>query len=180
MDEAMEEAERTQALDPGTDRVAWMFYCQRRFDRFIELKRSGIARHAFRPLDHFQLGYGYERAHLYREAVDEWEEAMTGFRDNNLARDLRHGYTKSGFTGAMRAWAAGLELIAKQGGTVQPDLLAYLYSILGEKDRAFAWLEKSMEMHTTQPPALKIDPTLDELRSDPRFEELLRRLGLSP
>jgi TolB-like protein/DNA-binding winged helix-turn-helix (wHTH) protein len=180
IEEAMEEAERTQALDPGTDRVAWMFYCQRRFDRFIELKRSDIARHAFGPLDHFQLGYGYERAHMFKEAVDEWEAAMSGFSDDNLARALRHGYTKSGFTGAMRAWSAGLESIAKQGGTVHPDLLAYLYSILGEKDRAFAWLEKSMEMHTAQPPALKIDPTLDELRSDPRFEELLRRVGLSP
>lgn len=178
MDEAMQAAERTQALDPGTDRMAWIFYCQRRFDRFIELKRSDVARHAFGPLDHFQLGYGYERAHMYKEAVDEWEAAMSGFDDNNLARDLRHGYIAGGFRGAMRAWAAGLELIAKQGETVHPDLLAYIYSILGEKDRAFAWLEKSMEMHTSQPPALKIDPTLDELRSDPRFADLLRRVGL--
>ena len=178
MDEAMEEAEHTQALDPDTDRVAWVFYCQRRFDRFIDLKRSYISRHAFDPMAHFHLGYGYERAHMYKQAVDEWEAAMSGFGDNNLARDLRHGYTKSGFGGAMRAWAAGLELIAKQGGTVQPDLLAYLYSILGERDRAFVWLEKSMEMHTAQPPALKIDPTLDDLRSDPRFADLIRRVGL--
>jgi TolB-like protein/DNA-binding winged helix-turn-helix (wHTH) protein len=179
MDEAMEEAEHTQALDPDTDRVAWMFYCQRRFDRFIELKRSYISRHAFDPMAHFHLGYGYERAHMYKEAVDEWETAMSGFGDSNLARDLRHGYTRSGFKGAMRAWVGGLELIAKQGGTVQPDLLAYLYSILGDKDRAFAWLEKSMEMHTAQPPAFKVDPTLDDLRSDPRFADLLRRVGLS-
>jgi len=178
MDEAMEEAEHTQALDPDTDRVAWVFYCQRRFDRFIELKRSYISRHAFDPMAHFHLGYGYERAHMYKEAVDEWETAMSGFGDNNLARDLRHGYTKTGFRGAMRAWAGGLELIEKQGGTVQPDLLAYLYSILGDKDRAFAWLENSMEMHTAQPPAFKVDPTLDDLRSDPRFADLLRRVGL--
>lgn len=178
MEESMQEAERTQALDPDTDRVAWVFYCQRRFDRFIEIKRSFVSRHAFDPMARFQLGYGYERAKMYKEAVDEWEAAMAGFGDHNLAKDLRRGYTTSGFRGAMRAWAAGLEAIAKQGGTVQPDLLAYLYSILGDKDRAFAWLEKSMEMHTPQPPALKIDPTVDELRSDPRFADLLRRVGL--
>jgi hypothetical protein len=117
---------------------------------------------------------------MYKEAVDEWEAAMGGFGGNHLAKDLRQGYTKTGFRGAMRAWAAGLELIAKQGGIVQPDLLAYLYSILGDRDRAFAWLEKSMEMHTAQPPARKIDPTVDDLRSDPRFRDLLRRVGLSP
>ncbi len=178
MDEAMAEAEHTQALDPDTDRVAWVFYCERRFDRFIEIKRSYISRNEFDPLAHFQLGYGYERAHMYKEAVEEWEEAMSGFGDDNLARDLRHGYTKTGFRGAMRAWAAGLEMIAKQGGAVQPDLLAYQYSLLGERDRAFAWLEKSMEMHTAQPPAFKVDPTLDDLRSDPRFADLLRRVGL--
>jgi len=178
MDESMAEAELAQALDPDTDRVAWVFYCQRRFDRFIEIKRSYISRHAFDPMPHYHLGYGYERAHIYKEAVDEWETAMNGFGDNSLARDLRQGYTKSGFRGAMRAWAAGLELIAKQGGTVHPDLPAYLYSILGDRDRAFAWLEKSMQMRTAQPPALKTDPTVDDLRSDPRFNDFLRRVGL--
>jgi TolB-like protein/DNA-binding winged helix-turn-helix (wHTH) protein/tetratricopeptide (TPR) repeat protein len=178
MDEAMEEAELTQALDPDTDRVAWVFYCQRRFDRFIEIKRSYISRHAFDPRPHFDLGYGYERAHMYKEAVDEWEQAMIGFGYDDLAKKLRRGYMQGGFRGAMRAWVAGWETIAKRGGAVQPDRLAYLYSILGDNDRAFAWLEKSMQMHTTQPPALKIDPTVDELRSDPRFADLLRRVGL--
>lgn len=66
-----------------------------------------------------------------------------------------------------------------QGGEIViPDLPAYLYAILGEKDRAFAWLEKSMEMHTSQPPALKIDPTVDDLRPDSRFADLVRRVGL--
>jgi TolB-like protein/DNA-binding winged helix-turn-helix (wHTH) protein len=180
MDAAMREAERVQELDPGQDDEAWVFYCQRRFDRFIELKRNDTVRHANGPLDHYELGYGYERAHMYKEAVGEWEEAMTGFGYDELAMALRHGYTKGGFKGAMRDWVAGWEMIAKQGGTVQPDLLAYLYSILDEKDRAFAWLEKSLEWHTSQSRALKIDPTVDDLRSDPRFDQLLRRVGLSP
>ena len=177
-DDAMEEAERAKALDPGDDRVAWVFYCERRFDRFIELKRGDIARHAFGAVAHYDLGYGYERAHIYKEAVDEWEEAMNGFGYDDLAKDLRHGYTKGGFRGAVREWAAGWERIARQGGTVLPDLPAYLYGILGERDRAFAWLEKSMQMHTGQPLYFKIDPTLDDLRSDPRFVALIRRVGL--
>ncbi len=180
MDEAMDEAERTKLLDPGSDRVAWVFYCRRQFDQFIESKRNDISRHAFGTMAHFDLGFGYERAHMYKEAVAEWEEAMSGFGYDDLAQDLRRGEAVGGFTGAMRTWVAGLETIAARGGTVHPDLPAYIYSILGEKDRAFAWLEKSLEMHSSAPSAFKTDPTYDDLRSDPRFADLIRRVGLSP
>jgi TolB-like protein/DNA-binding winged helix-turn-helix (wHTH) protein len=180
MDEAMEEAERVQALDPSDDAVAWVFYCERRFDRFIELKRNDVARHAFGPLAHWDLAFGYERAHMYKEAVEEWEEAMSGLGYDDQAEALRRGYAAHGFQGAMRAWVYGWERIAKAGEIVHPDWPAYIYSILGDRDRAFAWLEKSMEMHTPDPSALKVDPTLDDLRSDPRFADLLRRVGLSP
>lgn len=179
MDEAMEEAERVQALDPSDDAVAWVFYCERRFDRFIELKRNDVARHAFGPVAHWDLAFGYERAHMYKEAVEEWEEAMTGFGYDGQAERLRQGYAAHGFKGAMREWVAGWETIARGGETVHPDWPAYIYSVLGDRDRAFAWLEKSMEMHTPDPPALKVDPSLDDLRSDPRFDQLLRRVGLS-
>jgi len=180
MDEAMDEAERSKLLDPGSDEVAWVFYCQRRFDRFIEFKRNDVARHAFGPMAHFDLGFGYERAHMYKEAVEEWEQAMTGFGYDDLAEDLSRGEAVGGFKGAMREWVAGLETTAARGGIMHPDLPAYIYSILGDKDRAFAWLEKSLEMHSSAPSAFKTDPTYDDLRSDPRFADLIRRVGLSP
>lgn len=178
MDDAMEEAERTRALDPGTDRVAWVFYCGRQFDRFNEMMRSDVDRHAFGAIGHFHLGHGYERAHMYKEAVEEWEKAMSEFGYDDLAEDLRRGYRVGGFRGAVSGWAAGLETISLQGEPVHPDLMAYLYGILGEKDRAFAWLEKSMEMHSSGPSVFKIDPDVDDLRSDPRFADLIRRVGL--
>jgi len=180
LDEAMGEAEVEKTLDPGSDAVAWVFYCQRRFDRFIELKRNDTGRQAFGTMAHFDLGFGYERAHMYKEAVEEWEKAMTGFGYDDLAADLRHGYNSGDFKGAMREWVAGWETISRQGGTVHPDTVAYIYSILGDKDRAFAWLEKSFEMHSSAPSAFTIDPTYDDLRSDPRFTEMIRRVGLSP
>jgi len=180
LDEGMEQAERAKALEPGSDQVAWQFYCRHQFDRFIEMKRGDIARHAFGGMAHFDLGHGYERAHMYKEAVEEWEEAMTIWGYDNLAENLRRGYGIGGFRGAVRGWVAGLEKLSKQGETVHPDLMAYLYSISGEKDRAFAWLEKSMEMHSSGPSFFKIDPDVDDLRSDPRFADLIRRVGLSP
>ena len=176
MDEAMEEAERVQALNPSSDAVAWVFYVERHFDRFIELKRNDIARHAFGPMAHYDLGYGYGLAHMYKEAVEEWEEAMTEFGYDDLAEDLRRGYAANGFKAAMREWAAGWERPANREG-IPPDHLAFIYAFAGEKDRAFGLLEKAIEEHSLAPPFFKTDPTLDDLRSDPRFDQLLRRIG---
>jgi tetratricopeptide (TPR) repeat protein len=180
MDEAMKEGERVQELDPGSDRVAWVFYVQRRFDRFIELKKNDIARHAFGTMAHYDLGYGYERAGMYKEAVEEWQQAESGFGYEELAKALRRGYAAGGFQRAMREWAAGWEALAKNGEPVYPELPAYIYGLIGDRDRAFSWLEKAMEMHSSGPPNFKVDPTVDALRSDPRFADLLRRVGLSP
>jgi hypothetical protein len=55
---------------------------------------------------------------------------------------------------------------------------AYLYAISGQKDRAFAWLEKDLEQHTNNPPFLNTDPMWDDVRSDPRFERLLKRINI--
>jgi len=180
MEEAMKEGERVQELDPGSDRVAWVFYCQRRFDRFIELKKNDIARHAFGTMPHYDLGYGYERAGMYKEAVEEWELAESGFGYEELAEALRRGYAAGGFQGALREWVSGLEALSKKGEPVYPELPAYIYGLLGDRDQAFGWMEKAMEMHSSGPPALKVDPTEDALRADPRFADLLRRVGLSP
>lgn len=180
LDEAMKEGERVQELDPGSDRVAWVFYCQRRFDRFIELKKNDIARHAFGTMAHYDLGYGYERVGMHKEAVEEWIQAESGFGYEELAEALRTGYAAGGFQGAMREWVAGWEALVRKGEPVYPELPAYIYGLIGDRDRAFAWLEKAMETHSSGPPNFKVDPTVDALRSDPRFADLLRRVGLIP
>jgi TolB-like protein/DNA-binding winged helix-turn-helix (wHTH) protein len=179
LDEALEQAERAKALEPGNDQVAWQFYCRHQFDRFIEMKRGDIARHAFGGMAHYDLGHGYERAHMFEKAIEEWEQAMRIWGYDDLAEDLRKGYGAGGFKGALRAWAAGLETLYKQGEVVHPDLMAYLYENLGDKDRAFAWLEKSIEMHSSGSLYFKVDPDVDDLRSDPRFAELMRRMDLT-
>ena len=177
-DESMKEAEQTNALNPSDDQLAWNFYVRRQFDRFIEFKRSDIERRAFGPMAYYDLGYGYERNGMYREAVSAWEQAMYGFGYKQSAEALRRGYSAGGFKGAMREWAATDEALYKKGEAIYPSQLAYIYGILGEKDRAFLWFEKSYEEHTPDMPFLQVDPTYDDLRSDPRFADLERRVGL--
>jgi TolB-like protein len=177
-DESMKEAEQTNALNPSDDQLAWNFYVRRQFDRFIEFKRSDIERRAFGPMAYYDLGYGYERNGMYLEAVSAWEQAMDGFGYKQSAEALRRGYSAGGFKGAMREWAATDEALYKEGEAIYPSQLAYIYGILGEKDRAFLWFEKSYEEHTPDMPFLQVDPTYDDLRSDPRFADLERRVGL--
>jgi len=62
---------------------------------------------------------------------------------------------------------------------VNPGMFAEIYGNLGDKDNAFAWLEKCYEERTGTIPVLAVKPDFDSLRSDPRFEELLERVGLS-
>ena len=56
--------------------------------------------------------------------------------------------------------------------------MAIIYVGLGEKDEAFAWLEKAYEEHNASLPFLKVDPIFDSLRSDSRFTALLKKMGL--
>ena len=62
---------------------------------------------------------------------------------------------------------------------VSPGSLAILYAALGEREQAFASLEKAYEAHDSQLQYLGVEPGFDPLRSDGRFEDLLRRVGLS-
>jgi hypothetical protein len=61
---------------------------------------------------------------------------------------------------------------------LSPHLVAEIYAALKWKDEAFAWLNKAYDEHDPQIVSLKVNPTLDPLRSDPRFIELVRRVGL--
>ncbi len=73
-----------------------------------------------------------------------------------------------------------LPLILKDWGHISPYIIASLYARLGEKDAAFDWLQKAADQQQADLVSLKIEPNFDGLRADPRFAELLRRIGLGP
>ena len=67
-----------------------------------------------------------------------------------------------------------------EGEYVSPYRIATIYAVLGEKDEAFKWLEKGVAEYDGQMDCLKMDPIVDPLRSDPRFQALLHRMNFPP
>jgi hypothetical protein len=90
---------------------------------------------------------------------------------------LGHVYAVSGKKGEARTVLNELKQLSGQE-YVPAYGIALVYAGLGEKDQAFAWLEKAYEEHAFKMAWLKVEPRWDSLRSDPRFADLLRRIGL--
>ena len=93
---------------------------------------------------------------------------------------MREAYKAAGARGF---WQKRLEVIEQrrsQGANVSLMEIAEIHTKLGDKDQAFAWLEKAFEARETDVLHLKVDPALDDLRSDPRYTALLRRMNLAP
>lgn len=93
---------------------------------------------------------------------------------------LRAAYSRKGLQGY---WTTLRDLVLPTYHSSEnygPYLLAEISTYLDNKNEAFQWLEKAYELRSTSMPWIKVDPSLDPLRSDPRFSALLRRMGLTP
>ena len=114
---------------------------------------------------------------MYREALAELRQAK-GVNVGPRA-ELAYTYAISGQRRqATRILTELLELSKRQ--YVPPFRIAIIYAGLGDKNQAFAWLEKAFQEREGKLAYLKVDPLFDNLRSDPRFADLLRRLRLPP
>ena len=170
-----------QEVDPLNEAMNEFFYHTRQYEQAIEVLRQYTDRN--KPDDwslYWQLGILYDQKGMHDEAIACWERMfdVSGYeRQYGLAEALRRGHAKSGHKGALRELLRKLEALSRKRH-VPPDFMAYFYESLGEKDRAFAWLEKAYEEHNAEIPGLKTDLMWDDLRSDPRFAGLVRRVGL--
>lgn len=111
-----------------------------------------------------------EQMKLYGQLLGDRNEA-------DFASALEEGFRSAGWKGAL-ARAIGARLAQRKTGYSSPYNIAALYAGLGNKDEAFKWLNTAYEQRDWQMESLKTDFLLDPLRSDPRFAELVRRVGL--
>jgi eukaryotic-like serine/threonine-protein kinase len=180
-DEAAAELERAHELDPLSliinVALGWIYYLGRRYDDAIkQLLRTLELDPAFIQA-HFCLGLAYIQKERFAEAVDELERVigLQGRAPGALAA-LGFALAVSGEReGAQKLLDEVNELSQKQ--YVSSYWTAMLCIGLGERDQAFSWLEKSCEQRDLWLACLKVETMADSLRSDPRLDELLKRIG---
>lgn len=184
VDEATAELQLAQQLDSLSLPVnLWLgrsFYFAHQFDRAIEQYRKLIELDPSYSWAHFFLAIAYHSVGNYDQAVEEISKAGELQGDHELTVAVQKAYKRSGYPGALRAWAEDTEQKWKRGQE-QAASVALIYAKLDDKEKAFIWLEKAyQERSKALPHVLRADPQFDNLRADPRFKDLLHRLGLPP
>lgn len=181
-DEALAEARRAEALDPFSylcaDRVAATLFHARRYDEAIQAYGRALELDPTQAGSHWWRGLAYAERGQFDEAIRDHEEALTLSRRSPAHLGSLGGvYARRGQKAQALAVLEELRSLSKRG-YVTPAAFVFVYTGLGDNDRAFEWLDKAAEDQTNLMQFLRIFPPLDPLRSDPRFETLLRRVGL--
>jgi eukaryotic-like serine/threonine-protein kinase len=180
-DDALAEMRIVQNLDPLSvfTSSGWAYYFARQFDRAIDQCQKTLE---LEPDDigaHSCLGYSYLAKKDYAKAVAESKKAADLSKNEPLRMEgLGLAYGMAGQKDEARRLLAALQTQSKLR-YVPPYFLATVYVGLGEKDQAFALLEKGYAERDPYLTYLKVEPALDPLRSDPRFQQLLQRVGFT-
>ena len=185
-DEAHAQAMASIELDPLSiqtrKRVPYILYLSRRYDEAIAEYRKLIdIAPDFMPAQR-ELGLAYEQKGMYEEALSQFQkssEMPENYARTMLRADIGHLLAVSGKRAEAEQVLA--ELLAKAGQSyVSAYDLGVIYAGLGETEQSLQWLDRAIEQRPFWLCWLKLDPRLDGLRREPRFQDLLRRLRLAP
>jgi TolB-like protein/Tfp pilus assembly protein PilF len=179
--EGMAHAQRALELDPLTPqrrrRIGQMHYFSRQYDRALGTFRAALEFDPELGGAHFWLGWIYREKGMFEEAIAEFRKALGDEpRQPPTVGHLGNAYARAGRVREARECLRELKQRSKVD-TVGTYEVAFIHAGLGEKDEAFEWLEKAYADRDQGMLYLKVDPTLDPLRSEPRFHDLLRRMN---
>jgi TolB-like protein/DNA-binding winged helix-turn-helix (wHTH) protein len=177
--EADKELTIAQSLSPAHDYSNDHFAVLQRTGRTLERQRQELEEKT--PNNPFVLmimAKNYGIAGRFKESVEMWERCLTLYGRPDFANVLRQAEAKGGPRFALEECMRAVEGYSRQHDDLPVGMAAFTYSSLGNKDRAFAWLDKAVEQRYWCIPFLKRDNVWNPLRSDPRFKNLLRRVGL--
>jgi eukaryotic-like serine/threonine-protein kinase len=181
-DDALARMKKSQDLDPLSliinVAVAWAFYIGRRYDEAHEQLRRTLELDPNYPVTHWIFSLVLRKTGRYDLAAAESEKAVKLSGGSPImAAALAHTLGKAGRTADARKILDDLTELATRK-YVAPYFLAGIHIGLGEHDRAIEYLERAYEEHSHWLIYLHIDPSVDDLRDDGRFQDLLRRVGL--
>jgi tetratricopeptide (TPR) repeat protein len=181
-DEGLTELKRAETLDPLSINVniaiGTNYYWSGQHDRAVEQYQKVME---WDPnvggLTRIYLGEAYLKQHKFPEAIAEIQKA--GQFGVMQTATLGYAYAVSGNRTEAEKVLNELRALSAQK-YVPPFTIAVIYAGLGDKDQAFAWLQKANEERSVWMPWLRVDPKFDNLRSDPRFADLVRSLTTVP
>jgi tetratricopeptide (TPR) repeat protein len=185
-DEAVAEAKRAEELDPLSTSVGvsvgWTYYYVGRYAEARRQFRKTLTVDSKSTDAQFGAAKSCEAQGLQQETIQEWLRLIRMLEQTELAGEVERIYKASGYRSAMNfVYEAQLQLLnedAKTGRYVSPLLFASLYAAQGAKELAFQWLQKAYDERSARMTDLKLDADFKSLHKDPRFIDLVKRIGL--
>jgi len=180
-EEASRQHEITRELDPL---ILIGFYI--RGDHFLFLRQYDKAIAEFRAaldldhnffIAHKGLAKAYKSKGMEKESISEWEQVDVLEGESDQAEATKIAYARGGYKGVLKAWLKAVEHQRAAGGYVDYSKEASIQAQLGNKDLALQALEKAFAEGEDMT-FLNVEPEWDPIRSDPRFQDILRRVGL--
>lgn len=180
-DEAIAEVERAQQLEPlslaiNTD-LGLVLYLARRYDEAIHQYRAAMDLDPSFSDAQAGILMAYNEVGMYYQPISEFLRSPEAF-SREVVQKLEEAYAQAGVKGY---WRAYLELAEAPASEVQssPYVRARIYAAIGDAGQALGWLEKAFEDRDGGLSLLKVDPGMDGLRAQPRFQAILERIGLA-
>jgi tetratricopeptide (TPR) repeat protein len=177
--EAIAEMRKAESLDPlsliiSAD-MADVLFVVRRYDESIQQSRKTLEMDPNFAIAYFELGQAYAQKRMYSEAIAEFQRAIAlSGGSTTFTSNLAYAYAVSGRRN--EALTILNDLTRRSNGLSNAPEIALIHTGLGENDQAMAWLDKAYSERFN--PSVLLRPGFDPLRSDLRFQNLLRRVGL--
>jgi tetratricopeptide (TPR) repeat protein len=184
IDESLAESKRALELDQFSliinTHLGWHYIYAHQYDLAIEQLRKTIEMDPNYGMAHWYLGLAYEQSPMYAQAGAEIRTAKDLLKNNvGVEAGIGRVDALSGKRAEAQKVIDELKDMSKQI-YVSSYHVASIYASLGDKERAFEWLENAYKERSDSLVYLKVDPKVDSLRSDLRFTNLVRRVGLPP
>jgi TolB-like protein/DNA-binding winged helix-turn-helix (wHTH) protein len=179
--EGLAESRKAESLDPlspiiGAD-LADALCVAHLYDESVQQSRKTLEMHPYFAVAHYELGQAFAQKHMYNEAIAALRRAIELSGDNTaFDSQLAYAYAISGRTEEAIKIVKDLEVRPGRSSSTDPHL-ALIYVGLGDHDQAMMWLNKAYQARFN--PSILMRPAFDPLRSDARFQDLLRRIGLA-
>jgi len=186
--EALAEANRAHQLDPRSPAVSVVvgnvYIDARRFEEALVVCKKVADENPTFAGAHYCLAIAYWGKKVYPQVIEEWktyDQLSNDRADSEVTSAMEQGFRSAGWNGAL---SKSIEALKGQRKTKPSSAygsayrIAEAYAELGDKDRAFQWFNTAFQEHDEGLVALKTDFALDPVRSDPRFAELVRKVGL--